>query len=217
MQMGDFIPPGRLSAYQHGGKTFQVQTEYAPRPHPRVTTSVVLDGRMVHKVDRAWEAEVESEQTRKDLESCLAEQHRQALDLVRVRADEYLNTPPPPKSTPGYAAPSFRDSMVEVLGALPIVTGVYEFDEKGKTVFNHHFRDIHAEWDREFIMLAELVALFPNIIRVGSFCHGCCWFPAENVMLFTVQNRRFGVLTESAGSIEEIWREFPELYEAVHD
>ena len=214
--MGDFIPPGRLSVHKHGGKTFQIQTEFAPRPHPRVTTSVVLDGRIVHKLDRAWEADVESEAERKDLESFLAEQHRQALELVQARAEEYLNTPPLPRTAPGYPAPSFRDSMVEVLSSLPFASAVYEFDGEGKIVFERNFRDIVGEWDREFEMLGELVTALPNIIRVGCFQHGCCWFPAENIIMFSVNNRRFAVLTEPSGSIEEIWREFPELYEAVH-
>ena len=214
--MGDFIPPGRLSSYRHGGETFQVQTEYAPRPHPRVTTSVVLGGRIVHKVDRAWEEDVEGETARKTLESFLAEQHRQALELVRVRAGDYLAAPPPLRPAPGYVAPSFRESMVEVLGSLPFVSAVYEFDEEGKTAFARQFRDVVAEWDREFIMLAELIAAFPGIIRVGQFRQGCCWFPAENMLLYAVQGRRFAILSESSGSLEEIWREFPELYEAVH-
>jgi len=214
--MPDFIPPGRLSGYEHAGKTIQVQTEFATRPRPRVTTSVVLDGRIIHKIDRSWEEGVETEEARRDLESFLAGQHRQALELVKARAHEYLGTPPEPQDATGYAAPSFRDSMVEVLRSVPFVTGVYEFDKQGKVIYCHNFRDIYGEWNREFEMLATLISAFPDIIRVGDFRHGCCWFPAENVIMLNIHGRMFGVMTEPSGSINEIRREFPELFEAVY-
>jgi len=214
--MGDFIPPGRLSGYKHAGKTIQVQTEYAPRPRPRVTTSVVLDGRIVHKLDRPWEDGVDTDELQKALESSLAEQHRQAMEMVKTRATEYVGTAKTTEDTSGYGQGSFRDSMVEVLGSLPSVIGVYEIDQAGKIIYTHNYRDIYAEWDREFEMLAQLAEEFPNIIRVGKFCYGNCWFPAENVIVISIQNRTFGIMTEPSGSIDEIRQEFPELFEAVH-
>jgi len=215
--MSDFIPPGRLSGHKYAGKTLQVQTEYATRPRPRVTTSVMLDGRIIHKIDRNWEEGVETDETKKLLESFLAEQHRQALELVKARAHEYVETPPEPETATGYAEPSFRDSMAEVLGSLPFVTGVYEFDKQGKMIYSFNFRDIYAEWNREFETLARLVSAFPDIIRVGDFRYGCCRFPAENVILLNIHGCTFGVMTEPSGSIDEIRREFPELFEAVYD
>ena len=213
--MTDFIPPGRLSGYKHSGKTIQVQTEYAPRPHPRVTTSVVLDGRIIHKTDRSWEKELETEEARKELEDLLAAQHRQVLELVKTKAAEYVDEPPAAKENTGYPETSFRDSLVEVLGSLPFVTGVYELDKQGQAIFSHNFRDIYAEWDREFEMLGRLALEFPEIIRVGEFRYGCCWFSAENVIILGLKGRIFGVMTEPSGSIEGIRREFPELFEAV--
>jgi len=214
--MGDFIPPGRLSGYKHEGKTIQVQTEYAPRPRPRITTSVVLDGRIVHKLDRPWEDGVETGELQKALESTLAEQHRQAMEIVKTKAAEFAGAPKATEAPPGYTQGSFRDSMVEVLGSLPSVIGVYEIDQGGKIIFSHNFRNIYAEWDREFEMLAQLAREFPNIIRAGNFRYGNCWFPAENVIVIDIQTRTFGIMTEPSSSIDDIQREFPELFEAVH-
>jgi hypothetical protein len=214
--MGDFNPPGRLSSYKHADKTIQVQTEYAPRPRPRVTTSVVLDGRIIHKLDRPWEDGVETGELQKALETSLAEQHRQAMELVKTRAADYVAGPTTAEEPTGYSPGSFRDSMVEVLGSLPFVIGVYEIDRDGKIVYAHNFRDIYAEWDGEFEMLARLAHEFPNIIRVGDFRHGNCWFPAENVIIVQIHDRTFGIMTEPSGSIDDIRQEFPELFEAVY-
>lgn len=214
--MADFIPPGRLSSHNHAGKTIQIQTEFATRPQPRVTTSVVLDGRIVHKADSPWEQGVEIDEDRRNLEKFLSEQHHKVCDMVRSQAEEIVGKTAKTKTLSAYPEASFRDSMVEVLGSLPSVTGIYEFDEQGNTIFAHSYREIIAEWDREFKMLTKLVDQLPEIIRVGNFRHGCCWFQSENVIMFNIQNRRFGIMTDPAGSSEELRKEFPELFEAVY-
>lgn len=214
--MSDFIPPGRLSGHKHAGKMIQVQTEYATRPHPRVTTSVVLDGRIVHKIDFPWEQGVETEELRNALEAHLADQHRQTLEQVKTRAHEFTGDATGGGASTIYPEPSFRDSMTEVLGAVPYVTGVCELDQSGTIIFSRDFRNIHTDLAREFQMLNTLISLFPGIIRVGDFHHGCCRFPSENVVLANIRGRLFGIITERSGSIERIRDEFPELFEAVH-
>ncbi|MFC1475968.1 hypothetical protein ACFLQW_03100 [Candidatus Zixiibacteriota bacterium] len=215
--MADFIPPGRLSGYKHAGKTIQVQTEYATRPHPRVTTSVVLDGRTIHKTDHPWDQGVDTEDAQKNLEEYLAEQHRKTLGLVEARAHEYVGDSLDKKSTTEHPEPSFRDSMCEILSSLPFITAMCEFDQSGKIVFSRDFCNIHADLGREFQIFAKLVYSLPEIIRVGGFRHGCCWFPAENVILVHLRERLFGIITEPCGSVERIRDEFPELFEATYD
>ena len=70
-----FIPNGRLSAVEFEGENVQIQTEFAVYPRPRVTTSVVLAGQVIHKEEKLWEAETESPEGQKELESCLQRQH----------------------------------------------------------------------------------------------------------------------------------------------
>ncbi len=214
--MAEFIPLGRLSSHDHAGKTIQIQTEFATRPQPRVTTSVVLDGRIVHKADSPWEQGIESEEDRKNLEKFLSDQHHKVRDMVRAQAEEIVGKTAQTTESPEFPDSSFRDSMVEVLGSLPSVTGVYEFDEQGKTIFSHNYQEIFAEWDREFKMLTRLVDKLPDIIRVGEFRHGCCWFQSENVIILNIQGRRFGIMTDPSGSSDELRKEFPELFEAVY-
>lgn len=219
--MPDFIPPGRLSSHKHAGKTIQVQTEYATRPHPRVTTSVVLDGRIVHKIDYSWDLGVETEELRKALESHLANQHRQSLEQVKARASEYVqgmaDSGADCGATSAYPEPSYRDSMTEVLGSVPYVTGICEIDQTGAVIYSRDFRNIQTDLSREFQMFGSLISSFAEIIRVGEFRYGCCWFSADNVVLVNLRGRLFAIMTEPAGSIERIQHEFPELFEAVHD
>lgn len=70
-----FIPNGRLSAVTWNGEKVQIQTEFAPNPRPRVTTSVVIGGRVVHKIEQPWDQETGSPLGQKDLEAFLQKQH----------------------------------------------------------------------------------------------------------------------------------------------
>jgi hypothetical protein len=182
-----------------------------------VTTSVVLDGRIVHKIDYLWERGVDTDELRNALETHLADQHRQSLEQVKTQAHEYVQPGSDEESTGAYPEPSYRDSMIEVLGSVPYVTGVYEVDQSGAVVFSRDFRNIQTDLSREFRIFGTLISSFAGIIRVGEFRHGCCWFSADNVVLVNLRGRLFAIMTEPAGSIERIQHEFPELFEALHD
>jgi hypothetical protein len=80
-----FIPNGRLSAVEYEGEKVQIQTEFATMPMPRVTTSVVLGGRVLHKEDRLWEAETESPEGQQELEMALKRQHIEVHEKVETQ------------------------------------------------------------------------------------------------------------------------------------
>jgi len=92
-----FIPNGRLSAVSHEGDKIQIQTEFALHPRPRVTTTVVLGGRVLHKEEKVWEAETETPESQQELESFLQKQHLAVHNKVEERLLE-LETPKPPEA-----------------------------------------------------------------------------------------------------------------------
>lgn len=216
MEPATYIPQGLLGSYRRGDKIFQVQTEFAWRPRPRVSSSVVLDGRTVHKTDREWAGDLESPGVRGELDTLIAEQHKATMELVALRADEFLGPLTPTPSDGGYAAPTIRDTMEEVLRTVPYVIGLYEFDETGAVTHRHHFRDVVAEWDREFTALSTLVFGMPSIIRVGDFRYGLVRFGVENLITARIGDRAYGILTDPAAGIELLRKDFPELFEAAY-
>jgi len=84
-----FIPNGRLSAVSHEGDQIQIQTEFALHPRPRVTTTVVLGGRVLHKEEQIWEAETETPESQEKLESFLQKQHMTVHNKVEERLLEW--------------------------------------------------------------------------------------------------------------------------------
>jgi hypothetical protein len=81
-----FIPTGRLSAVEKDGEKVQIQTEFGLYPKPRVTTTVILSGRVLHKQQKEWDAETETQDGQHELEVFLNKQH---VDIhKRVESDD---------------------------------------------------------------------------------------------------------------------------------
>jgi hypothetical protein len=219
MESTTYSPPGKLSAHRCGEKLLQVQTEFAQRPRPRITSSVVVDGRTVHKADREWTLDLDLEENRLRLEIELEEQHRATMALVVDRAAEFAESGRPSltPSDDGYPTPTFRDTIEEVLRSVPYTVALYEFDQTGQIIYRRPFRDMVAEWDREFAALSAIVFGLPQILRVGEFRHGIVHFGAENLISATIRGRAFGILTDPEVGVENLRRDFPEFFEAVYD
>jgi hypothetical protein len=215
MDSVEYIPQGRLGSHRHGGKLFQIQTEFARRPHTRVTSSVVLDGRIVHKTGCEWTGDLAESDDREALEALIAKQHKATLATVQDRAEEFMGPEPATPVEPGYPTPTIRDTIEEVLRTVPYTIGLYEFDAEGQVVYRRTFRDMVADWEREFVAISSLVFQMPNIIRVGDFCCGLVSFGAENLIAARIRGRAFGILTESTTTIDHLQRDFPEFFEAV--
>jgi hypothetical protein len=88
-----FIPNGRLSAVEYGDEKVQIQTEFAAYPRPRVTTSVVLAGRLVHKEEQTWEDETESPEGQHNLELALKRQHIEVHERVESNVIDLMPRP----------------------------------------------------------------------------------------------------------------------------
>jgi len=210
------IPQGKLGSHRLGEKLFQVQTEFAQRPRTRVTSSVVLDGRIVHKTDVEWDGNLSDPDDYAALEVLIADQHKATLDLVRERATEFLGPNSPTPTGNGYPEPTIRDTIEEVLRTVPYTIAFYEFDADGEIVYSSTFRDVVADWEREFAAISALVFGMPSIIRVGDFCYGLVSFGGENLIAARIKERAFGILTEATTQIEHLRRDFPEFFEAVY-
>jgi hypothetical protein len=216
MDVAQHMPQGKLSGHRHNGKLFQVQTEFALRPRTRVTSSVVLDGRIVHKTDCEWTGDLTDQNDRETLDKLITKQHKATLAIVKERADEFLGPEPLTSSDDGYPQPTIRDTIVEVLMTVPYTIAFYEFDAEGKVVYRHSFRDMVAEWEREFEAISSLIFGLPNIIRVGDFCYGLVGFGAENLIAARIRGHAFGILTDPSATVDHLRRDFPELFEAVY-
>lgn len=80
--MATYIPAGRTSLVKRGGKDLQVQTEYAYRPYPRITTTILNGGQVLHKLEKKLERPIESIEEQNLAEAVIKKQHSEVVALI---------------------------------------------------------------------------------------------------------------------------------------
>ncbi len=88
--MNKFLPAGRLSKVTEDGVLLQIQTEFSWHPNPRVATTVCLDGVVLHKIQKDWEAAVETEPQQRAVENFLNRQHDEIVSVIKARKAELV-------------------------------------------------------------------------------------------------------------------------------
>jgi hypothetical protein len=77
------IPAGRTARLKRGDSEVQVQTEYAPRPTPRITSSILISGELLHKIETPLESAIETQEQLEKVERQMLRQHSEALKALK--------------------------------------------------------------------------------------------------------------------------------------
>lgn len=88
------IPAGLSSEANFGAEKFFVQTEFAQRPQPRVTTTISINGAVVEKVENIWERLPQTEEEREEIERYLKKQHQQVLQKIKDKKEKLVSFDP---------------------------------------------------------------------------------------------------------------------------
>ncbi len=81
------IPAGRTARMRRGDTEVQLQTEYAPRPTPRITSSILLSGELLHKIETPLESAIETQEQLENVERQMLRQHSEALKALKSQPD----------------------------------------------------------------------------------------------------------------------------------
>jgi len=95
MNSQNYIPTGRTSLVKQGEVALQVQTEYARRPAPRITTTVLNSGQVIHKIERSLNHQVESSEEKTRVEVYIKKQHSEIIAIIEnnpLKTDPALST-----------------------------------------------------------------------------------------------------------------------------
>jgi hypothetical protein len=88
--MGFITPAGRTSSVTWEGKIFQVQTEFVTRTNPRAVSSIILDGKLIHKVEKSWKGEIKDED-QKEIEQFLKKEHEKVARALKKNPNDFLS------------------------------------------------------------------------------------------------------------------------------
>jgi len=78
-------PSGRLSKVENGDKVFQIQTEFYHRPACKITTTVILNGKTLNKIDTPWTEELLTDDDLRKIEKALRHQHQSVTQRIERR------------------------------------------------------------------------------------------------------------------------------------
>ncbi len=63
-------------------RVFQIQTEFYHRPTPKITTTVILNGKTMNKVDTPWQQELITDEDMRKIEKALRQQHQKVTQMI---------------------------------------------------------------------------------------------------------------------------------------
>lgn len=180
MAMADLIPTGRTSLVKHGSTQLQIQTEYAYRPSPRITTTVQRSGQVVQKIERSLEKPIATLEEKDLMEVTIRKQHAEVIEIIQrgsqripIPAEFQAGAPavrlPAPKVSEERPYPETEavPPMMAQLEALPGQHRVYRLDNEGNFLNAAISKEFQKAFKPIFKNLRELIQVFSEIPGIG--------------------------------------------------
>lgn len=183
MGTSNYIPTGRTSLVKKEDLSLQVQTEYAFRPVPRITTTISREGQVIHKIERALERPISSLEEQDLAENTIRRQHAEIVGIIKrgsmipaqpspVQAEEptviqEAATMPDPEvdDEPKDELPTM--SVYDRLMAIPGTQRIYRLDNEGNFVNDNGSSEFKRAFAMIFKNLQDLMSLFERMPGVG--------------------------------------------------
>lgn len=173
--MSSFIPAGKTSSVRRGDSSLQIQTEYADRPSPRITTTVLHGGQVLHKFERKLQNEIESLQQQSQVEKTIKHQHAEVLSVIRTSSDtrpsgtesaREASAPTNPnmsqvKQSPEGTAPDPELSLQERFAQIPGFEHCFQMDNDGQFKSDAAAGQFRRRFKKVFKSRLELLEVFP--------------------------------------------------------
>ena len=186
------IPCGLSSEATVKEDKYCVQTEFAQRPRPRVTTTISLNGEVVDKVENGWESSPSTEEDKQDVERFLKKQHQKVLEKIRAKDEDFTS----PEGNEGEIHPGEEDAVVKVDRQLSKTSGVlgWTFILQDGQILSHR---ISEPQDKDLLrQVKDLSCLLPSVSHLGSFTGGILESPERLSLFVPVQAHFLGVKLE---------------------
>ena len=168
MATNKYIPAGMTSLVKRDQVALQVQTEYAYRPTPRITTTVSREGQVVHKIERGLNRVIQSLDEQTSVELTLRRQHSEIVSIIRKGPLELTGMPrevAAPETPP--RPPVDTRPVTEQLAELPGVERVYTLDNEGNFSGDTTSEEFRRAFAPIFKNLHDLLGIFERLPGVG--------------------------------------------------
>lgn len=194
-----FIPAGRTSMVKTGGLSLQVQTEYATNPSPRVTTTILQEGQVLHKVQRNLEKPISSIEEQSKMEMTIVRQHADILSILRDgKATRALKLKLAEKDE------EKNNGSVETLREIPGVRNVYRLDNDGNFVGARTSEQFQESFGPIFQNMHQLLSIFlPDPEKDGKREKGVHEIEEDRLYLVSVGDECYFVVIEPKAGVSD--------------
>lgn len=153
----------------------QVQTEFSVYPQPRIITTVLNSGQVVHKIEKHLDNGVNSLEEQRRVERTMQGQHGEVVAIIKENPPPDPVDPPPvtpvatvmePELATAGAAespPKSVEELVERLRGLPGVEYVYPIDTDGNFIGAHTELHFKRSFSAIFKSLLDILDVFPYL------------------------------------------------------
>jgi hypothetical protein len=140
------------------GTSIQIQTEYAYRPYPRVTTTILDNGRVLHKIEKKLDKGIDSPEEQSQMEDVIKQQHSEILAIVKD--NQRASAPKNQQSTTQKFEIAKEATMAQKLATIPGVEKVYHLDTNGEFVDSPEASNFKNAYPQLFKGHCKLMGLF---------------------------------------------------------
>ncbi len=171
--MSKYQPPGRLSKVSGQDYMIQIQTEFAWHPKARITTSVILDGVVIHKIQKEWKGQLETEEEQTMVGKYINRQHNEVEKIIKSNQEFILN----------YSKTAGNDVEFDNIIDLEGVARAFLLSADGlMTPFREE--EIEMQKVQLFERLFELVEFLDHMTRWGSMDEAYLVLDEDRIMIF---------------------------------
>ncbi len=188
--MTNYVPAGKTSIIKRSDITYQLQTEYAYRPYPRITTTILNEGQVIKKIERKLDNPVESIEEQNRVQDIIQIQHNEVFKLIREDSPIQKSTPEIPSQQTIETSPekikkhidiqkvsqpqnlldeievvnvNDRKPIIERFASISGIEHIYQVDNTGEfksATAQKHFR---KNFKKSFKIINKLFEIFPII------------------------------------------------------
>ncbi len=190
MAQADLIPAGRTSRIVRGSTELQIQTEYAYRPQPRLTTSIISGGQIIQKIQQDLSAPIASVEEKNKIEDLLRRQH---LEVLKIIGNRDLKTDLTIRDKPTLETTSL--SLIDRLAGIEGVEKVFRINNAGEFESPNVSEEFKKMFSSVFKSINEILEIFSQLPG-GKREEGVCALEPDRLYLVSSGYECYFILTD---------------------
>lgn len=210
--LGDkmILPAGLLSETRFGDTKFFVQTEFASRPQPRVTTTISIDGAVVEKVENIWEKLPQTEEEKEAIETYLREQHQRVLKTIEEKKGNLISFEPGKVEENPYEDAAIINLKEELSKIKGVLGWVFLLTGSRMTMYLQSEPEDRRGEDLTWQM-KELSLFLPKVTDLGNFKGGILTSSQSRLLFLPFKRHMVGIKLDSKVDCEKLVKRIKSL------